>query len=198
MPQAVQNYSPQTAQIEQVKRLAFVAWSAIAFVVLLWLALIVAPPFLQANNFAAAAKTIYLVFSFVCHQINERAFHLFEHPFAVCARCFGVYAGLAAGVLLYPLFRTIYDTQPLPRIVLLAAPIPTTIDFALGYFDIWENTHFSRFFTAAILGIACAFFVVPGVVEIMRFVFLKKLKTAFPIVPRTDAPSDYSRPDLRI
>ena len=49
---------------------------------------------------------------------------------------------------------------------LLAAAVPTTVDFALGFFRVWENTHASRFLTASLLGAVVAFYFVPGVVDL--------------------------------
>jgi uncharacterized membrane protein len=197
MSLAAENYVVQNS----IKRLGWTAWSLIALVAFLWTGLIVAAPVLQANDFPGSANFIYAAFSYLCHQIAERSFYLEGHPLAVCSRCFGVYAGLAAGVLMFPVLRSVYSSPPPPRIVLFLAPVPTAIDWALGVFGIWENTHFSRFATAAILGAVCAFFVVPAVVEITRFVFLKnkrKRVIAVPPAAKANAPSDYSRPDLRI
>jgi uncharacterized membrane protein len=98
----------------------------------------------------------------------ERSFHLAEHPFAVCSRCFGVYFGLFAGFVVYPLLVKIEKTEPLPRFWLFLAMIPIGIDWTLGVFGIWENTHWSRFITGAILGAACAVFIIPALVEIFR------------------------------
>jgi hypothetical protein len=47
--------------------------------------------------------------------------------------------------------------------------IPMVVDFSLTFFDIWENTHLSRTITGAILGITCAFFIVPAIIEISFF-----------------------------
>lgn len=141
----------------------------------LWVGLIIAAPILKENGFIVAASWIYSPFSYLCHQMSVRSFHVHDEPFAVCARCFGVYFGLAFGVLIYPLVRSLNDLQPLPRILLLLSPVPTTVDFLLGYLGIWENTHLSRFLTASILGLGCAFFLVPGVIEISRFAFQKYL-----------------------
>lgn len=167
MSSTVENYVPQTNAAET--RFNFLIWAVTALIVVLWVALIVAAPSLKANQMTAAANAIYTPFNYLCHQIAERSFHIFGEPLAVCARCFGVYFGLAFGVLLYPALRSLDDLEPLPRIWLLLAPVPTGIDFLLGYFGIWHNTHFSRFFTASILGVGIAFFLVPGVVEISRF-----------------------------
>jgi len=86
----------------------------------------------------------------------------------VCARCFGLYAGFAAGVMLYPLVRSLGKRDTPARAWLIIAAVPTTVDFALGFFGIWENTHFSRSLTGALLGIVAAFYVVPGLVDVSQ------------------------------
>jgi uncharacterized membrane protein len=164
----VENYVSQTGANN---RFSIVVWSVTVALVCLWLGLIAAAPVLRANNFVNLANAIYTFFSFLCHQISARSFYFHDAPLAVCARCFGVYFGLALGVLIYPFFRRLNDLEPLPRIWLLLAPLPTTIDFLLDVFGIWENTHLSRFSTALILGLGCTFFLMPGVLEISRFFF---------------------------
>jgi uncharacterized membrane protein len=184
----------------KTKKLDWTAWSATAFLAAFWVGLIVAAPVLKAGD-SALAGYIYAPFSYLCHQISERSLYLAGEQLAVCSRCFGVYSGLALGILAYPFLRPIYDTNAPPRTVLFLAPVPTAIDWALGVFGIWENTHSSRFLTAAILGAVCAFFVVPGIVEINRFLWLKNKKKVpvNTVTPQNaSAPSDYSRPDLRI
>jgi uncharacterized membrane protein len=171
MPQTAETYYPQINV--SVNRLNLVIWGLTGLLVWLWIGLIIAAPILKEGGFMTAANWIYDPFSYLCHQISARSFHIHNQPFAVCARCFGVYFGLAFGVLIYPLFRSLNDLHPLPRILLLLSPVPTTIDFFLGYFGFWENTHSSRFLTGSVLGLGCAFFLVPGVVEISRFAFQK-------------------------
>lgn len=167
MPNLAENYFAQKSAVQQ--RFNFIVWFVTALLAVSWLALIVAAPMLKANGFHGAANVIYAPLGFVCHQNPERSFHIFGEVFAVCARCAGVYFGLAFGVLAYPLFRSLNDLEPLPRVWLLLSPVPTGIDFLLGFFGVWENTHFSRFFTASILGVGIAFFLIPGIVEISRF-----------------------------
>ena len=67
-----------------------------------------------------------------------------------------------------PLLRRIEDIEPFPRFWLFLAMIPIGIDWSLGVFGIWENTHLSRFLTGLILGAACGLFIVPALVEIFR------------------------------
>jgi uncharacterized membrane protein len=93
---------------------------------------------------------------------------MFGHQFAVCSRCFGVYFGLLAGIATYPLWRPIESVDPLPRFWLFLSMIPIAIDWSLGFFEIWDNTHLSRFVTGGILGVACAVFIIPAMVEIVR------------------------------
>jgi uncharacterized membrane protein len=121
---------------------------------------------LLANGWVDAASALYLGFHAACHQIPERSFHIDRYPFAVCARCTGVYVGLTAGIVLYPLLRTITRSDFPPRQWLFLAALPTTLDFALGVTGIVENTHLSRFLTALLLGVGVAFYVLPGLVSL--------------------------------
>ena len=92
----------------------------------------------------------------------ERSFLLAGEPLAVCARCAGLYAGALGGLLLYPFVRPLAFASAPRRGWLFPAVAPTALDFALGFFGLWENTHWSRFLTALPAGAACAFYVVPG------------------------------------
>lgn len=165
MAEAAEKYNPiplRTALHSQAVRV----WTIALCLVLIWLAVIVAPPFLISNGISASP--IYKFFGYICHQIPERSFHVLGHQFAVCSRCFGVYFGLFAGVLTYPLWRPIDSVEPLPRFWLVLSMLPISIDWSLGFFEIWENTHVSRFITGAILGTTCAIYIVPALVEIVR------------------------------
>ncbi len=55
---------------------ATVTWAITATIALALVAMIVGAPLAQANAHPAFASAIYKVFSFVCHQIPERSFHL--------------------------------------------------------------------------------------------------------------------------
>src|SRR5712692_2415795 len=129
-----------------------IVWSAVTLVGLLLLALIIGAPLFQASGHPAFASTIYKAFSFVCHQIPERSFHLAGHQFAVCSRCTGLYSGFAAAALVYPLARSLKRTDTPRRLWLILAAVPLLADFSLTYFGVWSNTHFTRFLTGALLG----------------------------------------------
>lgn len=172
MNQPIENYVSQNfAQI--FRRQAWKVWAISLFVVLVWVGAIVLAPIAQANDFTFVSAPVYKFFSYICHQMSERSFHIEKHPFGVCARCFGVYFGLFFGFLIYPLIRKIDEIEPLPRFWLFLAMIPIAIDWSLGVFGIWENTHLSRFVTGLILGAACGIFIVPALVEIFRLLTSK-------------------------
>jgi uncharacterized membrane protein len=146
-------------------------------VVSIWIAFIVAAPLFLSNGLPAASSPIYTFFSYICHQIPERSLDLAGHQMAVCTRCLGVYLGLLAGILVYPLWRRVDEVDAIPRIWLFVSLLPISIDWALTIFGIWENTHLSRFVTGAILGAACATYIVPALVEVTRNLSYRRLST---------------------
>jgi uncharacterized membrane protein len=180
MPDLIENYTPQTA-VAQMRRRAFFIWSMAAFLVFVWVFLIVLAPLAEANNSPGVSSSLYKFFSFLCHQNSLRSLAFGEHAFAVCSRCFGIYFGLLGGFLIYPFLRRIEETESFPRFWLFAAMIPVAIDWLLGVFGIWENTHSSRFLTGAILGAACGIFIVPALVEIFRLLLNKRRVKRLPI-----------------
>ncbi|MGB9180750.1 MAG: DUF2085 domain-containing protein [Pyrinomonadaceae bacterium] len=186
-----------------------IVWCVVVSCALVLVSLIVGAPLALASGHYAAARTIYEGFGYVCHQIPERSFQIAGHTFAVCARCTGLYFGFAAGALSLPLVRSLKRTDTPSRVWLFVAAAPTVVDFALSYFGIWANTHLSRSVTGALLGAVCAFYVIPGLVDLSRadwrnFFARKTLEqegaqALKPATAREDnAPSDYGSPHTRI
>jgi uncharacterized membrane protein len=154
-------------QTTQVGRRAVVVWagaSAIAFGIV---GLIIGAPLALAHGHPGFAAAIYKAFSFVCHQIPDRSFHLAGHQFGVCSRCTGLYVGFAVTALVYPLAHSLKRTDTPSRVWLILATLPLLIDFSLGYFSIWENTYLSRFLTGALLSSVAVFYILPGLVELV-------------------------------
>lgn len=155
----------------QSLRWPVIVWATMATLTLAFVSLIVVAPVALAHGYNSSAFVLYEMFHHVCHQIPERAFYLEGHPFAVCARCTGIYFGFAAGVLLYPLARSLRRGDAPARKWLLLALVPTLLDFTLGIFHLWENTHLSRSLTGLLLGAVGAFYVVPGLMDLCRMSF---------------------------
>jgi uncharacterized membrane protein len=169
MPLPISEYAPQflsPAESARVRRGAVRAWALTASFVSAVVGLIALAPWARANGYSFVSAAAYGAFSGLCHQMPERSFHFEGFPLAVCARCFGLYAGAAAGVLFYPPARGLARRDAPGRAWLVVAAAPTTVDFALGFFGVWENTHLSRFLTAVILGAGVAFYVVPAALDL--------------------------------
>jgi uncharacterized membrane protein len=150
---------------------AGVIWFTSATLALAILAAIIGAPLLESTGHPTFAFRIYRAFSFVCHQIPERSFHVYGNKFAVCSRCTGIYAGIALATLAYPLARSLKRTEP-PRLVwLFLAAAPLAIDWSLGYFSIWQNNHVSRFATGLLLGAVVVFYILPGLIELSARIF---------------------------
>jgi uncharacterized membrane protein len=131
--------------------------------------LIVIAPMALAHGHNSAAFVLYKSFEKFCHQIPERSFYVDGHPLAVCARCTGIYFGFAAGVLFYPVVRSLAQSYPAPaRRWLLIALAPAVLDFALDYLGIWQNTRLTRSLSGALLGSVVAFYVVPALLDMIR------------------------------
>ena len=167
MVEPAETYIPQDLAAKMRKQ-AVRVWIVGLAVVWVWVLLIVAAPVAKANGFTSFSSPLYHFFSYICHQMPERSFHIAAEPFGVCSRCFGVYFGLVAGFVIYPFWQDISEIEPLPRFWLFASMIPIGIDWSLTVFGIWENNHLSRFVTGLILGVACATYIVPAIVEITR------------------------------
>ena len=159
----------------RVHHLSLLVWAVTATLTLLFVSAIVIAPVAEAHGYSSIALLIYTTFGKFCHQIAERSFYIDGHPLAVCARCTGIYFGFAAGVLFYPLVRSLNRVDAPGRKWLLLALVPTAIDFSLGFFGVLENTQWSRFVTGALLGGVTAFYVVPGIVDMSRIIFKRSL-----------------------
>jgi len=145
---------------------AWIVWALVAAIAVGLVVVILTAPLARASGYVAVSSAIYKSLSYVCHQIPERSFRLAGHKFGVCSRCTGLYSGLAFATLVYPLTRPLKRAET-PRIFwLILAAAPLAIDFLLGYFSIWPNTHLSRFVTGALLGAASVFYIVPGLIEL--------------------------------
>jgi len=156
---------------------AVAVWTISAALTIAILGAIIGAPLIQAGGHPAFASKIYRAFSFVCHQMPERSFHLDGYKFAVCSRCTGIYSGLALATVVYPFFRSLKQTAA-PRLIwLLLAAAPLAIDWSLGYFSLWHNNHASRFATGALLGATTVFYILPGLIELSWRVSVRPRKS---------------------
>ena len=198
-------YIPQT----EVNRRPFVMWFIVAAGALAMTSLIIGAPLALNTGHPFLGQMIYRAFSYICHQIPERSFFIAEHQFAVCARCTGLYAGFTVATVIYPLVKSLRQTEAPARKWLFIAATPLAVDFMLGFLGIWNNTHFSRFATGALLGSVAVFYVMPGLLDLSLRDWHLRRKAASPtsanslspaemFTSTSRTPSDYSSPHRRI
>ncbi|QQS49227.1 MAG: DUF2085 domain-containing protein [Acidobacteriota bacterium] len=131
-----------------------------------WLLGLAAAPWLMAGGYPLPAVILYRGFSVICHQLPDRSFEYQSLPFGVCARCTGIYVGFLAGLLVYPLWRSLRETEPPPARWLVAAALPMLVDYAGDLIGLFANNHLSRTLTGAIAGMVGAWFLLPTLVAL--------------------------------
>jgi uncharacterized membrane protein len=189
-----------------------IMWFFMAAGSLAVIAIIVGAPLAMANGHVQIAATIYHTFSHLCHQLPERSYFVDGHPFAVCARCTGIYAGFAMATVFYPLMRSLRQTEAPMRKWLFIAAAPLAIDFLFEFSGAGHNTHSSRLLTGALLGAVAVFYVMPGLLELSLrqrrqknddsenrgTSDVEKVSTAEVFSASGSAPGDYVAPHRRI
>lgn len=143
-------------------------WSLTVCGAAVWLGAIVLAPWLAGRGAAGAARFVYALFAPFCHQITARCLVLDGHPLAVCGRCFGIYAGFAAGLALYPLVRG-FGRLSLPSVrLLLLFTLPMAVDAAAGLAGIWRSPIGLRVATGFAWGTILPFYFVTGAADLVR------------------------------
>jgi uncharacterized membrane protein len=133
------------------------------FLASMWIVLLAAAP--VSGLGASVSGLTYAFGSLICHQRPERSFYIDAAQLPVCARCFGLYAGAALGVIagLKPCAtlprssRLSWWRNPLGlRKVVIAAALPTAITWTSEVLGLWSPTNLTRFVAALPLGAAVA------------------------------------------
>ncbi|REL24568.1 DUF2085 domain-containing protein [Rhodohalobacter sp. SW132] len=94
------------------------------------------------------------MFDGICHRIPDRTYSSGNLLMAVNTRCFGVFAGMAAGFILMPLLKKFTVGNRWPILLLLAAVAVQITDYAGNMFELWENTNHSRAVLGSLLGLS--------------------------------------------
>lgn len=125
------------------------------------------PPVLGGD----AGAVVRAAFAAVCHQIPDRSPHLGGEPLALCHRCWGVLLGLVAGLALAPALgaRRLADVAGRAQARwLVAAALPTALDWALGAAGLWANTPASRGLTGALFGLVAGAILAANLLAVRR------------------------------
>ncbi|HET7216951.1 MAG TPA: DUF2085 domain-containing protein [Vicinamibacterales bacterium] len=128
--------------------------TALTALALVWALVIVATPIAAATGHGTwGAAIAYHIGSLICHQRPVRSFHLMGIQMPVCARCFGLYASGAAGLLLAAASVARGSSVSRNRLRLGAAALPIAVTVALEWAGAIETGNWLRFATGLPLGV---------------------------------------------
>jgi uncharacterized membrane protein len=116
-----------------------------------WTAAIFFAPAARASM-PGAARAVGLIASVVCHQRDERSFHLHGQRLAVCGRCTGIYLAAALGSMAAWFGHARVPART--RRLLLLAAMPTAATLALEWPGIANPGNIVRAAAAVPLGAA--------------------------------------------
>ena len=121
---------------------------------LIWCFAIIFFPWLLHSGYPKVAVVISIFFSKVCHQVTARSFGMGGLTFPVCSRCFALYMGILAGILISPIFKLLkYSVRPVQWLLLAGSGL-TALDMSLDMLNLLSNTFFTRAITGSILGLS--------------------------------------------
>jgi uncharacterized membrane protein len=107
---------------------------------------------------------VYHFFSMICHQFDNRSFHIAGNKLAVCVRCSSIYFSFFVSLLLLPLFKK--TTSPLrSRSILLLVSFPMVLDVVLNIAGVLPSSTVSRVTTGALFGAVLPLYVLPPLQE---------------------------------
>jgi uncharacterized membrane protein len=98
--------------------------------------------------------------SLICHQLPERSFFVDGRQLPVCARCTGLYASAAAGMVGWVAVKAARGWHRIsvrPRaamVIVVSAAVPTAISYLTGLSGAWDGSNLIRALLAVPLGLA--------------------------------------------
>ena len=93
------------------------------------------------------ARAVYLIGDIMCHQHADRSFFIDGNQMPFCARCTGIFLGLAFGFLI----GALYDIRMGPLLYFIMI-IPLGLDGTLQLITPYESTNFIRIVTGMLTG----------------------------------------------
>ena len=109
----------------------------------------------------------------VCHQIDARSFHIFDHAMPLCARCSGMFAGAMLG-LVYQIAQGRKGKMPplwvmiILGLMALAWVLDGTNSFTMlipGINSVYETQNWTRLVTGTGMGMALSAILLPSFIQ---------------------------------
>ncbi|MFH0861780.1 MAG: DUF2085 domain-containing protein [Candidatus Altiarchaeota archaeon] len=135
-----------------------VAYAIFLILSLFFFSLTIVPPYMVSCGTGWAGGFAAAVFSPFCHQLPERSLFLWGVQAPVCARCFGIYAGILAGTILYAVLS---DKKVPGRHIIIAAALPLVLDGATQFVGLRESNNALRLVTGVIFGSVVPYYLIP-------------------------------------
>jgi len=101
---------------------------------------------------------IFAIGAVICHQRPDRSFFWDGHQLPVCARCTGLYASAAVGLVGWFAVKAARRWRALsirPEVALrclAVAVLPTALSWSSGVLGLWDGTNLTRALLAIPLG----------------------------------------------
>jgi uncharacterized membrane protein len=121
------------------------------------------PPMLLESGHSGSARWVYRGFHLICHQRDDRSFHVFGHKMAYCERDFAIYAGFLVVGLGYGVLRRL--VRPASVGSAIALSLPMAIDGLTQATGLRESTWQLRVVTGALFAVGVAWLVYPRLEE---------------------------------
>ena len=93
-------------------------------------------------------RVVYDSGDYMCHQKNSRSFILGENQMSYCARCFGIFLGMAIGAAI-----ATFVWIELKFWLVIGGMIPIGLDGGLQYITSYESNNLFRILTGSLVGI---------------------------------------------
>jgi len=158
--------SPRASAVaEQIDR-------AVLWVATHWLAVLVgygltvlslaaSAPLCAARGYDTAASAIYLPFRLICHQRDDRSFHLHGEQLAFCQRDAAIVAGAIGIGLLFGLVRRWREVQATSFWLVVVLALPMALDGGTQLIGLRESTPLLRVITGVLFSAGVGWFALP-------------------------------------
>ncbi len=104
-------------------------------------------PYIEENVHNPLARAVYISGDFMCHQHADRSFFINGNQMPYCARCTGMFLGIAFGALIGAFFRV-----RIGILLYFIVIIPMGLDGVIQLVTSYESTNFIRIVTGMLTG----------------------------------------------
>jgi uncharacterized membrane protein len=164
--------TPPTALTPRAQAVADQIDRAVGWFTVHWLAIFVgygalvvglssAAPLLRGEGYGTAARFIYIPYRLMCHQREDRSFHLHGEQMAFCERDAAIVSAAIITGLLFAVIRRWWNLPAIPFRVALLFALPMAIDGGTQLVGLRESTALLRVITGTLFSVGVGWFILP-------------------------------------